>query len=134
MDTDQDTDPFFDRVGGTPFFEGLVSRFYDGVWEDPVLRPMYPDDRASAERHLALFLVQYFGGPRDYEAERGAPMLRMRHLPFAIDEQARDRWLVHMEAALHSSELAPTDESVLRSYFVKTAAFMINRGGFSLIG
>jgi hemoglobin len=134
VNTDESAGPLFDRVGGMAFFDGLVSRFYDGVFDDPVLRPMYPDDRVSAERHLALFLAQYFGGPRTYEQERGAPMLRMRHLPFAIDVRAKERWLVHMDVALRSAGLEQSDESVLRDYFVDTAAFMVNRGGFSLIG
>ena len=118
----------YQRAGGTPFFEGLVGRFYAGVATDPVLRPIYPDpDLAPAQRRLTLFLVQYWGGPTTYDDERGHPRLRMRHAPFAIGSVARDRWLFHMRAAL--SELAPRPEvaAELERYFVAAAEAMRNR-------
>ncbi|HEY4632798.1 MAG TPA: globin [Candidatus Limnocylindrales bacterium] len=91
----------FERAGGMSFFEALVGRFYAGVAEDPVLRPLYPEvDLAPAQHRLTLFLAQYWGGPRTYESERGHPRLRMRHAPFAIGPAARDRWLDTMRAAL----------------------------------
>lgn len=56
----------FERAGGTVFFETLVARFYEGVSNDPVLRPVYPEaDLAPAQRRLTLFLIQYWGGPDD---------------------------------------------------------------------
>jgi hemoglobin len=91
----------YDRVGGMPFFEALVAGFYRRVATDDVLRPLYPEqDLGPAQRRLTLFLAQYWGGPRNYEQERGDPRLRMRHVPFAIDALARDRWLLHMRAAV----------------------------------
>ena len=95
----------FDRVGGMPFFERLVDRFYAGVETDPVLLAVYPDhaDFAGARHRLTLFLVQYWGGPTTYSDERGHPRLRMRHAPFAIGSLERDRWLVHMRAAIDAS-------------------------------
>ena len=33
----------YDQMGGAPFFTMLVRRFYEGVAEDPALRPMYPE-------------------------------------------------------------------------------------------
>jgi hemoglobin len=97
----------YDRVGGMPFFEALVAGFYRRVATDDVLRPLYPErDLAPAQHRLTLFLAQYWGGPRTYEQERGHPRLRMRHVPFAIDAVARDRWLLHMRAAL--AELSQT--------------------------
>lgn len=116
------------RAGGTPFFEALVDRFYTGVATDPILRPLYPEaDLAPAQRRLTLFLVQYWGGPRTYDAERGHPRLRMRHAPFAIDPEARDRWLVHMRAAL-AAEAPPADVAdELERYLVMAAEAMRNR-------
>lgn len=89
-----------DAVGGEAFFADLVDRFYEGVVDDPLLRPMYPEDLTDSRRHLALFLQQYWGGPGTYSEERGHPRLRMRHAPFVVDEAARDAWLRHMQAAL----------------------------------
>ena len=118
----------YDRVGGMPFFERLVDRFYDGVAADPVLRPVYPEqDLAGARHRLTLFLAQYWGGPRTYDQERGHPRLRMRHFPFAIGAAERDRWLVHMRAAV--AELAPPSDvaDAFERYFDNGAEAMRNR-------
>ena len=118
----------YDRAGGTSFFEALVGRFYDGVAGDPVLRPLYPDpDLAGARHRLTLFLIQYWGGPTTYSDERGHPRLRQRHFPFTIGPVERDRWLVHMRAAV--AELAPPDDvaAELERYFTMAAEAMRNR-------
>jgi hemoglobin len=124
-----DTSTLYDRAGGKPFFEALVDRFYAGVASDPVLRAVYPEpDLAGAQHRLTLFLIQYWGGPTTYDQERGHPRLRMRHAPFAIGPTERDRWLVHMRAAV--AELAPPAEiaAQLERYFVTAAEAMRNRG------
>ena len=117
----------YDAVGGAPFFERLVGAFYDGVEEDEVLRPLYPQDLAPPRRHLALFLAQYWGGPADYDAERGEPRLRMRHIPFPIGPDERDRWLGHMRAAV--AALDPPEEvaAQLIEYFEMAAEGLRNR-------
>jgi hemoglobin len=123
-----DLSTLYDRAGGTPFFEALVGRFYDGVETDPLLRPVYPDaDLAGARHRLTLFLIQYWGGPTTYDDERGHPRLRMRHAPFAIGPAERDRWLVHMRAAI--VDLAPPKDvaAELERYFSMAAEAMQNR-------
>ena len=118
----------YDRVGGMPFFERLVDRFYDGVAADPVLRRVYPEEDLAGARHrLTLFLAQYWGGPRSYDDERGHPRLRMRHFPFAIGSAERDRWLVHIRAAI--AELAPPADvaDAFERYFDNAAEAMRNR-------
>ena len=76
----------FEEVGGTPFFDRLVERFYEGVVTDDVLLPLYPEqsDLSGAKERLTLFLQQYWGGPTTYSDERGHPRLRQRHFPFVI--------------------------------------------------
>jgi hemoglobin len=123
-----DLQTLYDRAGGTPFFEALVGRFYDGVEGDPQLRPIYPEPDLDGARHrLTLFLIQYWGGPTRYDQERGHPRLRMRHAPFAIGPTERDRWLVHMRAAI--AELAPPADvsAELERYFTMAAEAMRNR-------
>ena len=119
----------YDRAGGMPFFEDLVARFYVGVADDDVLRPLYPEtDLGPAQRRLTLFLAQYWGGPRTYDDERGHPRLRMRHAPFPIDTVARDRWLVHMRAALAEVGPPPEVAAELDRYLEMAAEAMRNRG------
>jgi hemoglobin len=114
-------------AGGEGAFRRIVARFYAGVSGDPVLRPLYPEDLAESERHLALFLIQYFGGPPAYSQERGHPRLRMRHLPFPIGQRERDAWLGHMRGAVEAEGLpAPVAEALL-DYFDRAATFLMNR-------
>jgi hemoglobin len=119
----------YDEVGGLAFFEALVDRFYDGVAGDPELLAVYPtpEDLGPARRHLALFLAQYWGGPPDYSVERGHPALRMRHAPFAIGTDARDRWLLHMRAALRAMDPPPTVATALEDYLALAADALRNR-------
>ncbi len=119
------------EMGGADFFATLVHRFYEGVAGDPVLRPLYPEaDLGPAEHRLRMFLEQYWGGPTTYSEERGHPRLRMRHLPFAIDDDARDRWLAHMkdglDAAIAEHGLDPALKVELWRYLVGAAMAMVN--------
>lgn len=119
--------PLFERVGGHPFFKALVDGFYGGVANDPQLRPMYPeDDLGPAAERLCMFLEQYWGGPRTYSEQRGHPKLRARHIPFVIDDAARDAWLQHMLASLNALECDDASRAELRAYLVSAADFMIN--------
>jgi hemoglobin len=119
----------YDAVGGMPFFEGLVDRFYDGVEQDDVLLALYPDrnDLQGARRRLTLFLAQYWGGPSAYSEERGHPRLRMRHAPFAIGGEERDRWLAHMTAALDAMAPPPELRARFDEYFAFAADSMRNQ-------
>ncbi|WP_431680881.1 globin [Kitasatospora sp. KL5] len=118
---------FFDAIGGEATFRRLVHRFYQGVAEDELLRPMYPEeDLGPAEERFALFLMQYWGGPRTYSEERGHPRLRMRHSPFKVDRAAHDAWLRHMRTALDELELPEDAERQLWDYLTYAAASMIN--------
>lgn len=125
----------FDSVGGEKFFVDLVERFYDGVETDQVLLPLYPEgsDTVGARRRLALFLMQYFGGPDTYMQERGHPRLRMRHFPYTIGEKERDHWLLHMISAIDvtvselSTEIQVDVRDELVEYVVNAAEHLRNQ-------
>ena len=105
----------YQAAGGEETFTLLVRRFYAGVAEDPVLRPVYPEeDLANAEERLRLFLIQYWGGPATYNELRGHPRLRMRHARFTIGEAERDAWLRHMRTALDEAEHGALAEAARR--------------------
>ena len=121
---------FFDRAGGEATFRLLVERFYAGVASDELLRPLYPEsDLAPAADRLALFLIQYWGGPTEYSDTRGHPRLRMRHAPFVIGLAERDAWLRHMRTALDSLDLADVIETRIWDYLVMAADSMRNSAG-----
>ncbi|GII67162.1 hemoglobin-like protein HbO [Sphaerisporangium siamense] len=118
---------FYDAVGGSEAFERLVRRFYEGVAEDPLLRPLYPEeDLTGAEERLRLFLIQYWGGPSTYGERRGHPRLRMRHVPFVIGPAERDAWLRHMRDAVDSLELPEELSAKLWHYLEYAAQSLVN--------
>jgi hemoglobin len=125
-------DALFERVGGQAFFVDLVDRFYLGVAGDPLLRPLYPDDLTESAGHLALFLMQYWGGPPIYNEQRGHPRLRMRHAPFVIGPAERDAWLRHMHVALREllaeGRIDEADADELGAYLDMAAHQLVNTG------
>ena len=116
----------FEVVGGQPFFDALVERFYEGVERDPALRALYPADLEPGKRALALFLGQYWGGPPIYSEEKGHPRLRMRHAPFVIGSPQRDAWLAAMLGALEDSDAPEVALELMREYFTMASTAMIN--------
>jgi hemoglobin len=119
---------FYQAVGGEETFSRLVARFYQLVADDPVLRPVYPSrNLKSAEEHLRLFLIQYWGGPGTYSEQRGHPRLRMRHVHFAIGEAERDAWLRNMRTALDELGLDKARDAQLWDYLVMAAHSLVNQ-------
>jgi hemoglobin len=51
----------------------------------------------------------------------------MRHMPFTIDERARDRWLELMDNALREVALPADADAALREFFAAVATMMVNR-------
>ncbi len=124
----------YDAVGGMPFFEALVEKFYAGVAHDDVLAPLYPEapDFTGARHRLTLFLAQYWGGPTTYNDERGHPKLRMRHFPYPVGPLQRDRWLQHMSAAVRSLDIDPALQTTMLDYFVTAAEHLRNDTGLPI--
>ena len=121
-------DQVFSFVGGRTFFLTLVDRFYSKIEKDLILRPIFPTSLEEGKRWQFLFLIQLFGGPKDYETVRGPAALRRKHLPFKIGLRERNRWVGLMMDTL--DELGIKDNHparpIMQSYFEKTATKMIN--------
>ncbi|MEO6124205.1 MAG: globin [Ilumatobacteraceae bacterium] len=132
--TDDAVPSLYDAVGGMPFFERLVSTFYDEVEADVVLAPLYPEapDFSGARRRFTLFLAQYWGGPTTYNDERGHPRLRMRHMPFTVGPLQRDHWLAHMNHAIAESDATAEIRQTLVDYFVPAAEHLRNDTGLPI--
>ena len=119
----------YGRIGEDGFAR-LVRAFYAQVPADDILGAMYPaHDLAGAEERLRDFLIGRFGGPPRYIEQRGHPRLRMRHMPFAVDMAARNRWVQLMDRALVDAALPPEAVAVLQGFFHHMATFMINTPG-----
>jgi hemoglobin len=117
----------YSTIGNDGFIR-IVSGFYRRVAEDDLIGPMYPaDDLPGSEQRLRSFLIFRLGGPPTYLEQRGHPKLKARHMPFLIDQAARDRWVNLMTAALAEAELEQDAAATLQEFFEKTATFLINR-------
>jgi hemoglobin len=129
-----DEQSLYEAAGGMAFFEQLVDTFYQGVAGDEVLLPLYPEapDLRGARHRLTLFLAQYWGGPTTYNDERGHPRLRMRHMPFTVGPAQRDRWLLHMGAAVEQCAPTPEIAERLMAYFRPAAEQMRNDTGLPI--
>lgn len=118
---------YYDDFGGHEAFVKLIHEFYRGVAGDPELRALYPEeDLGPAEERLLMFFEQYWGGPTTYSQQRGHPRLRMRHIPFAVTPDMRDRWLLHMLAAVDTLELPKEHDDLLRDYVTRAAYSLVN--------
>ena len=118
---------FYEAVGGEETFRRIVSRFYEQVAVDEILRPLYPEeDLGPAAERLTLFLIQYWGGPHTYSDQRGHPRLRMRHAPFRISPIERDAWLKNMRIAVDEQNLSEQYRAQLWSYLEMAAQSLLN--------
>ena len=99
--TDEPT--VFERLGGEPGLRRLVDRFYDLMDLEAryaELRALHPASTEGSRDKLFWFLCGWTGGPNHYIDRFGHPMLRARHLPYAIGLKERDQWMACMVQAM----------------------------------
>jgi hemoglobin len=122
----------YEMLGGDAAVRRLVDRFYDlmdGTPEYYVIRKLHPADLAGSREKLYLFLSGWLGGPPLYAEKYGHPMLRARHLPFAIGLAERDAWLACMQQAMQDCEIEAGMQMGLMDSLFKTADWMRNKEG-----
>lgn len=120
----------YDRIGGEQGLRQLVHRFYtlmDQLPEAADIRRLHPESLTGSEEKLFKFLSGWLGGPSLYVKEYGHPMLRKRHLPFAIGKRERDQWMMCMEKALLEQFDDKTLVSALKNALMRTANHMRNQ-------
>lgn len=130
MQTDQTT--HYQRIGGAEKVRELVRRFYelmDALPEAYGVRKMHAENLQSANDKLFKFLSGWMGGPQLFIEEYGHPMLRRRHLPFAIGDAERDQWMLCMNQALKEVVADAALRHELSDAFTKVADHMRNREG-----
>ena len=121
----------FERLGGEPAVRALVDRFYDLMDLDSAyrgLRALHPAHLEGSRDKLFWFLCGWLGGPPHYVDRFGHPMLRARHLPFAIGIAERDQWMACMKEAMAELQIDTTLADRLAAAFFNTADWMRNRG------
>jgi hemoglobin len=122
--------PPYELIGGEAALRRLIDRFYDLMDETPecyVVRKLHPQDLSGSREKLFMFLSGWLGGPPLYMQKHGHPMLRARHLPFAIGLAERDAWLGCMKQAMEECELEPELRKWLLQALSGTADWMRNR-------
>jgi hemoglobin len=127
--TDHEITPF-ERLGGEEGVRRLVDRFYDlmdleGAYAE--LRALHPTPLDGSRDKLHWFLCGWLGGPNHYIERFGHPMLRARHLPYAIGDRARDQWMACMRQAMHEVAVPGELLAGLAQAFQGTADWMRNR-------
>ena len=122
----------FELLGGEPGVQALVDRFYDLMDLEPAyagLRALHPATLEGSRDKLFWYLCGWLGGPNHYIERFGHPMLRARHLPYAIGNAERDQWMACMTQALREGGVEATLAQGLRQAFQGTADWMRNRAG-----
>lgn len=79
-------------IMGEEMIFAMLRDFYREL-EKSSIRHLFPKDMDAASEKSAAFFVGLLGGPPLYHQRYGNPMMRARHLPFPIDEAARQEWL-----------------------------------------
>jgi len=128
MSDQVNTSPY-DLIGGEPAVRRLVDRFYDLMDEKEevqTLRQLHAKSLRISREKLFLFLSGWLGGPQLYVDKYGHPMLRRRHLPFAIDESQRDQWMLCINQTLDEQVEEPLRQQ-LKDAFYKVADHMRNQ-------
>jgi len=129
MQTEQN---HYQRIGGAESVRALVQRFYelmDALPEAYGIRKMHAEDLQSSSNKLFMFLSGWMGGPQLFVEAYGHPMLRRRHLPFAIGDAERDQWMLCMNHALAEVVEDGALRQELSEAFSKVADHMRNRAG-----
>ena len=124
------TTTVFESIGGEGAVRALVDRFYDLMDLEPAyreLRALHPKSLDGSRDKLHWFLCGWMGGPQHYVERFGHPMLRARHLPFAIGIRERDQWVACMQQAMHEQAVDETLAQRLAQSFFGTADWMRNR-------
>ncbi|MEI7037210.1 group II truncated hemoglobin [Fulvimonas yonginensis] len=107
----------YDWAGGMPVFERLTSVFYRRVARDADLGPLFARMDPDHPRHVAHFIAEVLGGPKEYSRERGGHRAMVgRHVGRHLDERLRRRWMALLLDCAGEADLP--DDPEFRSAFV----------------
>jgi hemoglobin len=119
----------YERLGGEQGLRRIVESFYrhmDTLPEVRGIRQMHPENLQASIDKLFMFLSGWTGGPQLFVERFGHPMLRKRHLPFAIGKPERDQWMICMVLALEEAGVEDELREMLIDAFLRLADHMRN--------
>ena len=116
-------------MGETNIFRMMLD-FYEEL-EKSEIRRLFPANMEEASRKSALFFVTVLGGPPLYLQKYGPPRMRARHLPFEIDEPARQVWLRCFDKTLEDADVKykfpPEHLEGFKDFLKSFSAWMVNK-------
>lgn len=115
------------EILGEKVIMNLVNEFYSRVYAHTTLSPLFQNDIEEVKDKQYRFLCQFLGGPQFYTEKYGHPRMRMRHLPHAIDDNAKIEWLKCMREAIGTLGLEADLAEALYNCFPAVAHHMVNR-------
>jgi hemoglobin len=117
---------FYEKLGEERLND-LLNRFYDKVFENELLKPLFmKTPKAEIKHKQKLFLTQFLGGPALFNDEFGKPKMKQRHMPFKITVEAKDEWLNCMKEAIQELDWDDRSKYALYSMFPMVANHMVN--------
>ena len=118
------------RIMGEDNIFRMMSDFYEEL-ENSEIRRLFPPDMEEASKKSAAFFVTILGGPPLYFQKFGPPRMRARHLPFEIDENARQVWLRCFEKVLEGADVKyqfpPQHLEGFKDFLKSFSAWMVNK-------
>jgi hemoglobin len=127
---EQEQRSLYEIIGGETRLRELVDRFYDLMQLEgdfAGIHAMHPVPNHGSRDKLFMFLSGWMGGPNLFIERYGHPMLRARHLPYAIGTSERDQWLRCMAQALEDMGYDYELRLRLMTSFYQTADWMRNK-------
>ena len=118
----------YDKIGEKNLHQ-LVDKFYDLVFNDPLIKDLFKTDKELIKDKQFKFLTQFLGGPELYSQVYGHPRMRARHMPHPITEDHAVAWLKCMHEAIQTLEFSEALKQDLFERFPRTAFFMVNQPG-----
>lgn len=85
----------YDWAGGNDALETLTRVFYEKVFRDDLLFPVFKAMAGDHSRHVAHFIGEVFQGPKRYTEGDGGSHANMvaHHLGRQLTEAQRQRWM-----------------------------------------
>lgn len=118
------------RLMGEDNIFRMMSDFYKEL-EKSEVRHLFPADMEEASKKSAMFFVGLLGGPPLYMQKFGSPRMRARHIPFEIDEAARQVWLRCFDNVLVDADkkynFPPQHLQGFKDFLKSFSAWMVNK-------